>query len=91
MLTKTDLLSYLQCPRKLWLEHRRRDLVPAEDTMRDRRLVDGNIVGEKAREQLGQNAIRPPLLADVPSTIAEAERLLRATPGVAAAEYPMMR
>jgi len=90
MLTKTDLQSYLQCPRKLWLERHRPELAPADDSMAYRRAVDGNIVGEKAREQLGRSFIWPPSTADRSKTIAEAARLLRDSRGVAAAEFPMM-
>jgi hypothetical protein len=90
MLTKTDLQSYLQCPRKLWLERHRPELAPADDSMAYRRAVDGNIVGEKAREQLGPDFIWPPSAADRLDTIAEAARLLRESPEVSGAEIPMM-
>ena len=57
MLTKSDLQSLLQCPRKLWLEYHRPDLIPRNDTAMYRRVTDGNIVGEKAREQLGESIL----------------------------------
>ena len=44
MLTKSDLASFRQCPRKLWLEHHRPDLIPQNDTTLWRRANDGNIV-----------------------------------------------
>jgi hypothetical protein len=58
-LTKSDLASFRQCPRKLWLEHHRRDLIPQNDPTLWRRANDGNIVGAKARELLGSGAIWP--------------------------------
>lgn len=42
MLTKSDLQSFLQCPRKLWLEHRRPDLIPTDDPTIYRRATDGD-------------------------------------------------
>jgi len=57
MLTKSDLQSLLQCPRKLWLEQKRPDLLPPDDSATYHRAVDGQIVGEKAREQLGAGFI----------------------------------
>ena len=60
MLSKSDLQSFLQCPRKLWLEHQQPNLVPTDDLTLYRRATDGNIVGEKAREQLGSEYLVPP-------------------------------
>jgi hypothetical protein len=59
MLTKSDLQSLIQCPRKLWLEHNKPELLPKEDSGLSRRAMDGVIVGEKAREQLGSDYIWP--------------------------------
>lgn len=59
MLTKSDLQSFLQCPRKLWLEHRRRDLIPTNDPSLYRRATDGRIVGDEARRQLGPDVLWP--------------------------------
>jgi len=55
MLTKSDVQSLLQCPRKLWLEHWRVDLLLEDEPNTYRRTIDGNIVGEKARDQLARN------------------------------------
>jgi len=65
-------------------------MAPADDSMAYRHAVDGNIVGEKAREQLGRDFIWPPSSPDRSETVAEAARMLCASPGVAAAEFPMM-
>jgi CRISPR/Cas system-associated exonuclease Cas4 (RecB family) len=90
-LTKSDLQSFLQCPRKLWLEHHRQDLMPSDDDPKScRRKVDGNIVGEKARQQLGTNFIWPPGMADMADAAHNARELLAASPDKAAAEVPMV-
>lgn len=60
MLSKSDIQSFLQCPRKLWLEHNKPDLIPTDDPTLYRRATDGNIVGEKARERLGPDYVWPP-------------------------------
>lgn len=90
MLTKSDIQTYLQCPRKLWLERHRPDLLPEEATPSDyRRARDGNIVGKKAREQLGKGFIWPPSTEDKTVAAAQAKELLAASPGTPAAEVPM--
>jgi len=90
MLTKSDLQSVLQCPRKLWLEQQRPDLFPANDSTAYRREVDGNIVGQKAREQLGDDFIWPPAAADKALAAQTAKGLLISSPGTPAAEVPMV-
>jgi Domain of unknown function(DUF2779) len=92
MLSKSDLASWRQCQRKLWLEKKRPDLEPGdEDATRWRRATDGQIVGKKAREQLGPNALWPRGgdTPDASALLAHAE--LAAHPQRAAAEVPMMR
>jgi CRISPR/Cas system-associated exonuclease Cas4 (RecB family) len=91
VLSKSDLQSFLQCPRKLWLEHRRPELIPQDDTTLYRRAVDGRIVGEKAREQLGRDIIWPPGQDDLASAAATARDLLASAPGKPAVEFPMAR
>ena len=59
MLTKSELLSFRQCPRKLWLERQRSELLPEPDSTSDRRAIDGFKVGEKAREILGAEVLWP--------------------------------
>jgi len=89
MLTKSDLASFRQCPRKLWLEHHSPDLVPQNDPTLWRRANDGNIVGAKARELLGQNVIWPKPADDPAAAAAAAAAQLSANPTQAAVEVPM--
>src|ERR1039457_2519351 len=91
MLTKSDLASYRQCPRKLWLEHNRPDLIPQNDTTLWRRANDGNIVGAKARELLGPNAIWPQGGTDPASAARDAIGKLSVSPHQPAVEGPMFR
>jgi len=55
MLTKSDLLSFRRCPRKLWLEQHG----PEQNIIAtpDRRMQEGNRVGSKARERLGADIL----------------------------------
>jgi hypothetical protein len=88
MLTKSDLASFRQCPRKLWLEHHRRDLIPSGDATTWRRANDGNIVSAKARELLGPNAIWPKGSDDRAAAAAAAIAQLSAHPTEPAVEFP---
>lgn len=90
MLTKSDLQSFLQCPRKLWLEHNKPDLVPTDDPTLYRRATDGNIVGEKAREQLGKGYLWLPTQDDKKEAAEHAKTMLATSPGKPAAEIPMV-
>ena len=90
MLTKSELQSHLQCARKLWLERHKPELVAKDDPGTYRRAVDGNIVAEKAREQLGAGFIWPPSKDGKKEAAVAAKDLLRQSPGVAAAEVPMV-
>jgi hypothetical protein len=56
-----------------------------------RRAVDGNIVGQKAREQLGPDFIWPSGAEDKALAAQAALDLLRASPGKSAAEVPLVR
>lgn len=91
MLTKSDLQSLLQCPRKLWLEHHRPDLIPSDDPSAYRRAIDGNIVGAKAREQLGADFIWPPGDEDKARAAENARQLMAEAPDRPAAEAPFLR
>src|ERR1700680_2479784 len=91
MLTKSDLASFRQCPRKLWLEHHRPDLIPQNDPTLWRRANDGNIVGAKARELLGPNVIWPRREEDRPTGANAALAQLSAAPKHPAVEVPMVR
>lgn len=90
LLTKSDLQSMLQCPRKLWLEHCQPDLIPKDDPNLYRRAIDGNIVGEKARAQLGGSFIWPKSNEDMTISAKQARDLLEQTPDKPAAEIPMV-
>jgi hypothetical protein len=92
MLSKSDIQSFLQCPRKLWLEHHRRDLVPTEkeDPVRYRRAVDGRIVSERARAALGPDFVWPPGGDDYGVAAERAKALLGEAAGKPAAEFPMV-
>ena len=91
MLTKSDLQSFLQCSRKLWLEHKQPGLIPSDATSAYRRTTDGNIVGEKAREQLGPGYLLPRTDENDKNASAKAAKaLLAKSPGKPAAEVPMV-
>jgi hypothetical protein len=91
VITKSDLASLRQCPRKLWLEHHRPDLIPQGDATTWRRANDGNIVGAKARELLGPNAIWPKGGHDRAAAATAAAAQLPAQVGQPAVEFPMYR
>lgn len=91
MLTKSDLQSLRQCPRKLWLERHRPDLIPRHDPAAYRRANDGNIVGAKAREQLGAKFLWPPADDDKVRAAEHARQMLLASPTLPAAEVPLVR
>lgn len=91
MLTKSDLASFRQCPRKLWLEHHARELIPQGDATSWRRANDGNIVGAKARELLGPNVIWPKGEDDRCAAAIAALGQLSVSPNQPAVEFPMYR
>lgn len=90
MLTKSDLQSFLQCPRKLWLEHHKPDLVKQEEFTLYRRATDGIVVGEKAREQLGKDFLLPPHIDDKMVAAETAKMMLAKSVNKPAAELPML-
>jgi hypothetical protein len=90
MLAKSDLQSLLQCPRKLWLERHRPELIPRDDPTLYRRATDGNIVGQKAREQLGSDLIWPRVGEDKTAGAEAAKAMLGAVPQRPAVEVPMV-
>jgi hypothetical protein len=91
MLTKSDLASFRQCARKLWLEHNRPDLIPQNDPILWRRANDGNVVGAKARELLGTNVIWPEGRDNRCTAATAAIAQLSASPNQPAVEVPMLR
>ncbi len=89
MITKTQVQSFLQCPRRLWLEM----YEPGEDLVKDaqaqRRTNDGNEVGAKAREAVGNNAIWPASNDDKAVACQLALAQLAAQPDLPAVEVPL--
>ncbi len=53
-LSKTKLLSLIQCPRKLWLELYRPELLDEPSAESSALLATGNLVGELARQLYGR-------------------------------------
>ncbi len=91
MLTKSDLQSMLQCPRKLWLERHKPELLPGPDSGLSRRAMDGVIVGNKARELLGADFLWPSSSdGEKDAAARNALRQLAETPGRSAAEVPLV-
>lgn len=88
MLTKSDLLSARQCPRQLWLAHRRPDLVDRDHPASWRRANDGRIVGERARAALGAGVLWPAGDPDPAVAAVTALRQLQASPSATAVEFP---
>lgn len=91
MLSKSDLLSLLQCPRKLWFDKRLVDEVLDKDSSQERRAMDGHLVSEKARHVLG-DAVLWPRGKDTPEeSMAAALASIAKNPGVPVVEMPMIR
>lgn len=90
MLTKSDLQSLRQCARKLWLEKDQPEAAIGDDRTSSRRAMDGNLVGEKARDQLGRAFLWPPGGEDQRAAAEHAKRLIEESPGRPAAEVPMV-
>jgi CRISPR/Cas system-associated exonuclease Cas4 (RecB family) len=89
LLTKSDLHSVAQCPRKLWLEKHRADLVLDDDAGADRRKREGIAVGDLARKALGPNVLWPQSEASKEDSAKLAKDLLLANPLTPAVEFPM--
>lgn len=89
VLTKEDLQAMLQCPRRLWLQRHHPDYVPKNDPTLYRRAVDGQIVGEKARELLGAGILWPKSDGDKAKAAEDAKKQL-AQEKRPAVEVPMM-
>jgi hypothetical protein len=89
VLSKSDLQSYLQCRRKLWLERQRPELAAPDDPSSRRHEADGNLVGEIARQQLGARIIWPPALDNQIDAAEGARSQLADSPDLSAVEAPM--
>ena len=91
MLTKSDIQSCRQCPRKLWLEHRRPDVAAADELTTYRRATDGNVVGAKARELLGSQIVWPAAHERRELAAEGARQLFAGMRDQPAVEVPMVR
>lgn len=89
ILTKSDVQSFLQCPRKLWLEHHDPHCVSGDNPVSHRRVTDGHIVGEKAREQFGGLFLAPAPEADKIAAAEQARLLLTQESRQPATEVPV--
>lgn len=90
MISKTDIQSYLQCPRKLWLEHNGDTALAPKKASDGRREKDGEAVGALARDALGPDLIWPASSDDKAVAFALAKAELMARPGVPAVEFPLV-
>ena len=54
LLTKTNLLDHLQCPRKLWLSVHEPNQAAQRESSHERRALDGRLVEERARANLAK-------------------------------------
>lgn len=87
-LTKSDLLAFRQCPKRLWLEKHRPDAGQEERATR-RRIQDNQAIEMLAQKALGQDVVRFQLRESVQATAAHAKSRLREHPGCTAVEVPM--
>ena len=91
MLTKSDLTSFRQCPRRLWLEKNAPEAADPGDATTWRRARDGAVVGEKARELLGANVIWPRTQSSPEVAVRNALDLLASNAALPGVEIPMLR
>jgi hypothetical protein len=49
-LSKSRVITHRQCPKKLWLQIYRKDLIPEVDAATQARFDEGNLVGDIARQ-----------------------------------------
>lgn len=89
MITKSHVQSYLQCPRRLWLEIHQPDEDVAKDVQAQRRARDGDEVGSKARAAVGPDVIWPASNDDKALACKMALAQLAAHPKLAAVEVPL--
>ena len=90
MLSKSEIHSFRQCPRKLWLEKNAPDISPEVDLGAERRKNEGIAVGGMARKALGPNVIWPVSEAYVEDSVQLAKAQLQANPTCPAVEVPFM-
>lgn len=88
MLTKSDLMSYAQCPRKLWLE-KNQPQSAQRDVAAERRMREGVQVGSLARLALGPSVIWMAVGDDKEAAAETAKKILNDRPDTPAVEVPM--
>jgi hypothetical protein len=88
--TKSNLQSLIQCPRKLWLEWHKPELLPSESSGLSRRAMDGVIVGEKAREQLGNDFFWPRSSGETKEDLAQEAKIKLVALRKPAVEVPLV-
>jgi hypothetical protein len=91
MLTKSDIASFRQCPRRLWLEKHAPHAVDPGSKSTSRRARDGAFVGQMARDALGPEIVWPPSQPSPELSAQRALDLLKASPGKAGVEIPLLR
>jgi Domain of unknown function(DUF2779) len=91
MLTKSDIASFRQCHRRLWLQKNRPEAADPGDSMTWRRARDGTIVGEKARELLGPDLVWPRSQGPAEDAARAALAQLAAHPETPGVEIPLVR
>lgn len=89
LITKSALLSAVQCPRKAWLEARRTDLEVDEDASAERRKREGNQVGALSRKLMGPGTLWLKSLISKESSASNAKAELAANPSASFVEFPM--
>lgn len=89
MISKTDLLDYRQCTRKIWLKKMRPDLVPETDSSLERRAMDGHLVNKAAREALGPDFLWPETKDSPEETMQAALKQLAENPTRPVVELPL--
>jgi hypothetical protein len=89
VLTKSDLLSFAQCPRKLWLERHATHVTRDSPAPNYRLLYYGAETDAKARDLLGPQKIAYPRERGEHADTEQARAGLIAAPQLAATEFPM--
>lgn len=91
MLSKSDLAAFRQCPRRLWLEtHAPHEADPGNKGSW-RRVQDGTLVGNMARNALGAKVVWPQSQETPELAAAAAIALLSNAPGRPGVEIPLLR
>jgi len=89
LLSKTQLLDWRQCPRKLWLGVHQPALAADKDSALQRRSVDGRLVEERARACIPAAFRWLPASDDKPADALAAQSAMAKHPGTAFVEVAM--